>query len=100
MDDESVPTQPLKTTFSTGNFMEAYQTLLSESFEQVTIDISRHEYVGGFAFITFRVVPDNHSYKLRISGSFEETLPHNVTLIILATFPSVLHIDKAQNVKI
>ena len=74
MDDESVPTQPLKTKFSTSNFMEAYQTLLSESFEQVTIDISRHEYVRGFAFITsidLLHLNANNTFQVLMTGDFK-----------------------------
>ena len=37
---------------------------------------------------------------VKISENFEELLPQNVTLIILAAFPRFMHIDKAQNVKI
>ena len=108
MYDESVPTQPLKTRFSTGNFMEAYQTIFSESFEHRTFNISRHEYESMFALFTFRIAPDEHFYystplgrgNVKISGNFESPLPHNVTLIILATFPSIMHIGKTRNVKI
>ena len=108
VDDESVPGKPLKMNFSDENFIEAYQTLFAESFDQGSIDITRVEYKGGYALFTFRIAPDNHSHYLspqgegnvKLSGVFDKALPHNATLILLATFPSILQIDSSRNVRV
>ena len=108
MDDESVPGKPLKMNFSDHNCIEAYQTLFAESFDQGSIDITRVEYKGGYALFTFRIAPDNHSHYLspqgkgnvKLSGVFDKALPHNATLILLATFLSILQIDSSRNVRV
>ena len=108
LDDESIPSKPLKTNFSEGNIMEAYQTLFSENSDQGTAAISRAEFINGFALFTFRIAPDDHSYymspvsqgNVRISGTFGKAVPDNVTLILLATFPSVMLIDTKRTVQV
>ena len=106
IDDESLPTRPLKVNFSQKNFIESYHNLftaLGILGRDKGINISRDEYNRGYTLFSFNLKPDNlpsfsKRGNLKIEGMFENALDENVTLIIYATFPFLLQIDSARNV--
>ena len=106
IDDESLPTRPLKINFSKNNYVEAYHNIFSSLGilgEDKGINISREDFPRGYSLFTFNLKPDNlpsfsKRGNLKIEGMFENALDENITFIVYATFPFLIQIDSARNV--
>jgi hypothetical protein len=107
VDDESVPAKPLKMSFTKGQYASAYSTLFG-TYEEVGNNISKEEYMDGYTFFVFRLIPDHLSPfiptvvkgNVKLSGTFDDALLENITLLVYAKFPSILKIDSTRNVQI
>lgn len=105
VDDESLPAKPLKMNFKEKNYIAAYNTLFGEAPEEGH-DISRADYNSGYTLFRFRVTPEQadalHDAKgnVRLTGTFQEALKKNVTLIVVGKFQSILTIDNACTITI
>lgn len=105
IDDESVPAKPLKMNYANLDYITAYNTLFSAS-DREDISISRLNYDSGFALYRFRVIPEQSAStppargNVKLIGTFSRALPHNVTLIVIGKFNSILSIDHERVVSV
>ena len=107
LDDESVPSKPLKMNYGQKNWITAYNTLFKTYAEEGN-DISRVDYPYGYTLYMFRLIPDHlppfmsslTRGNVKIQGTFDTPLPENVTLLVYAKFPSMMTVDSARNIQI
>ena len=102
VDGQSVPSRPLQPDYENNTYLEAYQTLFPDG-DDVSLNISRTEYPDGYCVyvINTQEDPDTSTLKkghTRLEMKFAHALPESVTLVLYATFPSLLQIDQARNV--
>ena len=102
VDDESIPSRPLKFDFKHQIFQEGYSSLFDDAGNGP--DISRESYAAGYSLISFKLgdnlLPFTGKGNVRLSGIFGDSLKENVVVILYAEFPAVLKIDHARNVLI
>ncbi|XP_045158604.2 uncharacterized protein F54H12.2-like [Mercenaria mercenaria] len=100
VDGQSVPSQPMQPNYSADQYMECYRTL---TLFRNDINISDQDYKKGYCLYAIDVDP-YYSFSTKKKGhcrleiKFAEALPESVTLIMYATFPEVLHINRARGV--
>ena len=108
VDGERFPSRSLTPDFTTGHFLEAYETLSGRAYNiDRTIDIKRQEFALGYSMYIIRVMlgePDASTYGLVQKGSvrlelkFRDPIPSTVSAIVYAEFDSFVEIDREQNV--
>lgn len=104
IDGQDYPGPPLRPSFRTSDYVEAYLRLVKDGGENLGITLE--DFSNGYTLFAFdleyktppgiRAVPLYGN--LRISISFEAALPEGVSLIILSTKKSSFFIDKVRNV--
>ena len=120
VDGESVPEKALNMTFGNNvfesNYIEAYTALYGRERYNETRDgglfISRSDFAKGYTVFAFDMEPDIRQEEdgtvwptfkkgnLRITMNFAKALPHTVSLILYATFPTLFKVDYARSVVI
>ena len=102
VDGQSLPAHPLQPNYSTGTYVDCYNTLTAYRKD---IGIERREYVEGYCLYVLNLDP-YYSFNTKRKGhcrlelKFTQALPESVTLIMYATFPEVLCIDQSRRVYI
>lgn len=102
VDGQSCPSHPFQPNFEAAQYTDCYRSL---SHFRDDINISRDEYKKGYClylldidpYYTFNTKRRGHC---RLELKFAKALPESATLILYATFPEVLSIDKARTVSI
>ena len=120
VDGESVPEKPLNMTFGDSmygsNYIEAYTALYGRERYSEDRDgglfIARNDFFDGYTIFAFDMEPDTRqeedgsiwpSFKkgnLRIQMNFAKPLPHTVSLVLYATFPTLFKVDHTRAVTI
>ena len=106
INDESLPTRPIRPNFTSGNYMEAYHNLftaLGIEGKDTGLHITYEEYAKGYTLFVFNLKPDqlpavSRRGNLRIEGTFASAVDENLTLITYGRFPFLLQIDETRNV--
>lgn len=111
VNNEPTPRPPFKLDFENGEYMEGLLSLYRVSgklMENTDIGITRETYRQGYSLIGFNVdptsspdfryigIPKQGHTKLELK--FKRHLPAPVTLILYATFPETMEIDKYRTV--
>ncbi|XP_060559446.1 uncharacterized protein F54H12.2-like [Ruditapes philippinarum] len=100
VDGQSLPSQPMQPNYAADQYVECYRTL---ALYRSDFNISKEDYKKGFCVYALNIDP-HYSFNTRRKGhcrlelKFSEALPESGTLIMYATFPDVLNIDKAKAV--
>ena len=101
LNDESVPSRPLRLDFQTPNCVTGYQTLYDAGYEKAN-NIQLDDYPNGYTLFKFRTsngyLPSVSRGNIKIKGAFDFPLKQNITLIVYGKFPSKFTIDAARNV--
>lgn len=98
--------------FKDDQYSDLYQSLFQGKHIEdmnVGIDISRSEYPAGYTIMMFDLQPQcadaqegfwplKQSGNLRLSLRFQKELPETVTLLAMATYPSLFSMDQSRNV--
>jgi hypothetical protein len=100
VDGQSLPAKPLQPQYADGNYVAAYQTLLSHGSE---VWIDREDYPKGYTlyvldinpYVDFNIKKRGHC---RSELRFAKALPESATLIMYGKFPEILRIDKSRSV--
>ena len=108
VDDESVPSKPLKMDFNQNskNYVEAYNMLFDTTAEPTVPAITRDEFNKGYTLFRFRVTPEqvealpNARGNVKLSGTFKDPLAQNITVIIIGKFHHMLSIDNTRRIQI
>jgi hypothetical protein len=110
VDGQNQPVSPYKCNFDTKAIVHAYMGLFTDTgkaFKDEDIDITREDFVGGYALYCFDLTPDlgesNHfslikTGSVRLNLNFGEALPNTINVICYAEFQNVLEVDKSRNV--
>lgn len=110
VDGQDQPVRPYKTNFEKKEIVHAYMGLFTDTgkaFRDEDIDITREDFVDGYALFCFDLTPDlgesNHfslirTGTIRLGLTFGEALPNTVNVIVYAEFQNVLEVDKSRNV--
>ena len=110
VNDESHPGKPLRLKFAPeSNYMEGLDSLYEtagEDSETTDIGINRMNYDRGYTLFGFKLLlveRDQHlplikQGNLKIEAIFGSPLTRNISLVIMAKFPSSIEIDNARNV--
>ena len=102
IDGQSFPSQPLQPNYASDQFVDCYRTLTQFRKD---VNVTIEEYKNGYClyvldidpFYTFNTKRRGHC---RLELKFATALPESVTLLMYASFPEVLNIDKARAVYI
>ena len=110
---EPTPQPPFYLDIENGNYLKGLNSLYKvagKTMENTDIGITRETYQQGYTLIGFDVDPTTSSDFRYIGKSkeghtkleikFKNGLPSPVTLILYATFPEVMSIDQARNVRL
>ena len=106
VDDDSVTGKPLKMSFPSKNYVEAYNMLFENPPDGTGPAITKDEFNKGYTLFHFRVTPEqaeglpNARGNVKLNGAFQTALTENVTLIVIGKFHNMLTIDNARTVKI
>ena len=100
IDGQSFPTRPLQPNYAADQFADCYRTM---ALYRKDINVSMKEYKNGYClyvldidpFYTFNTKRKGHC---RLELKFSSALPESVTLIMYASLPEILSIDKARAV--
>ena len=100
IDGQSIPSQPLQPNYKADQYVDCYRTL---SLYRNDINISREDYKKGYCLYALDIDPyqyfnSKRKGHCRLELKFATALPESVTLVMYATFPEVLHIDRARAV--
>jgi hypothetical protein len=112
VDGQNQPVRPYKCNFDNDHLaiVQAYMGLFTDTgkaFKDEDIDITREDYVGGYALFCFDLTPDlgesTHfslikTGSVRLSLNFAEALANTINVIVYAEFQNVLEVDKSRNV--
>ncbi|XP_071144092.1 uncharacterized protein F54H12.2-like [Mytilus edulis] len=103
VDGQNFPSRPLVPNYAAGNFVEAYQTLYSNTTS--ALHISRGDYTHGYCMyvIDFQDGDDTSILKkgqTRVEMKFATPLPEPITVIMYARFSSLLEISQSRAVTI
>jgi hypothetical protein len=109
VDGESTPFQAFTPDFTNRNCLRDYNSLYMSAGnfgKDSALPISYNDFLKGYTLYIFNLAPDltNNpttpyaSANIRLELKFEEELPITVTLILMASFHSVLQIDQVRNV--
>ena len=100
IDCQSFPARPLQPNYEADQYVDCYRTM---TVYRKDINVSVKEYKNGYClyvldidpFYTFNTKRRGHC---RLELKFSTALPESVTLIMYASFPEILSIDKARAV--
>lgn len=100
IDGQAIPTQPLQPNYASNQYTECYRTLTQHKKD---IHISFEDYKKGYCFYILNVDPfytfnSKRRGHCRLELKFGTALPESVTMIMYASFPEILHIDRARAV--
>lgn len=107
---ESVPGRPLKTDFSTGQYVAAYTRLFEASEKWNTdagLDISRDDFGSGYSLFVFTIDPSGFGEEYlnlirrgntRLELKFKEATTKAANALVFATFSSLLEVDKSRDI--
>ena len=109
LDDESLPGKPLRMNFPAHNYISAYHMMfagLNKAGEDWSNSITREEYPYGHAFFVYDLLPGDgkdHTPNLEatsvtVEGTFDEPLPENITVVILAKFAAMMEITESRSI--
>ena len=109
VDGQSLPSKPIQPDFDNDQYLDAYGTLFSgtgRSLKHQGNYIQRNEYKNGYAIYVIDIDNNHHSEYLsqrksshsRLEIKFSKALPTSVTLIVYATFPSMIEIDASRSI--
>ena len=98
VDGQSLAAHPLQPNYSTGTYVDCYNTLTAYRKD---IIIERREYMEGYCLYILCLDPyysfnTKSKVQSRLELKFTKALPESVTLIMYATFPEVLCIDQSR----
>ena len=107
VDGQSVPAQPLKPNFETGDYTSSFLSMFFNHYPNSAGGnwITREEYANGYSLFCFDIqgeaVEDifakQKSGYTRLQLNFAEATPYPLMVICYSVFPSLLKIDKARN---
>lgn len=113
VDAESVPGPAFQLDFKDCGYIEGLMSLYKVSgtiYENTDIGINRDTYRQGYSLIGIEIDPtaaSDFSYwgkpkpgRTRLKVTFHKPLKKDITVILFATFPEVLEIDKTRIVKV
>lgn len=106
---DSVPFQPFTPDFANRNCLRDYNALYMNGGnfgKDSSLPITYSDFLGGYTLYLFNLTPDlsNNaiapyaSGNIRLALKFEKELTESVTLIVFASFHSVIQIDQFRNV--
>lgn len=109
VDSQSLPSKPIQPDFDNDQYMDAYGTLFSGTGRGLRNQgnyIQRHEYKNGYAIYVIDIDNNHHSEYLsqrkschtRLEVKFSKPLPTSVTLLVYASFPSMIEIDASRSI--
>ena len=109
VDGENIPFQPFTPDFANKNCLRDYTSLYLSAGtfgKDASLPITYNDFLRGYTLYIFNLAPDlsnnatspNDSANIRIQLQFQEQLANAVTLIVFATFHSVIQIDQFRNV--
>jgi hypothetical protein len=103
-------TKTIVSDFDNGLIAEGYMSLFigaRKAFKDEDLDVTRDDFVGGFALYCFDLTPDlgeSDHYSLvkngsvRLHLSFAEALRQTINVIVYGEFQNVLEVDRNRNV--
>ena len=100
VDGQTIPSQPLQPNFAADQYVDCYRTL---SLFRNDINVTIEDYKNGYCLYALDIDP-YQSFNTKKRGhcrlelKFATALPESVTLLMYATFPETLSIDKARAV--
>jgi len=100
VDGTSYPSKALQPNYAGDQYVDCYRTLTAFRKD---VNITYQEYKKGYCLYVLNVDP-YYSFNTKRKGhcrlelGFSKPLPESVTVILYATFPEVLNIDKSRNV--
>lgn len=112
LDGRQIPYAPLKLSYSTDNYIQAYFTQFTGG-EGIVSDsgnsIDRTDFKNGNAIYMFDLSPDLSSScndhfnvtrqgNLRVELAFDKVLPFTANVVVYSEFDNVIEIDKDRNV--
>ena len=101
LNDEPLPTRPLRLNFGKNLSLEGYSSLFDKNGAGPSL-ISREDYPAGYTLYQFRLsenaVPFTSKGNVRLTGTFGSPLTQNVMLIVYSVFPSMMEIDSSRNI--
>lgn len=100
VDGQSLPSQPMQPNYAADQYMECYRTL---ALYRNDLNISKQDYKKGYCMYVLDIDPyyafnTKRKGHCRLELKFAKALPESVILIMYATFPEVLSIDKSRAV--
>ena len=107
---QNFPSQPLKPNYGNGEYMLAYNSLLTGlglNNADKGLGIDRESYLHGNVLYAFDLTADMaegahvdpiHYGSIRVEASFANAFPHAINAIIYSEYDNVLQIDRARNV--
>ena len=108
--DTLAGTKTIVSDFDNGLIAEGYMSLFigaRKAFKDEDLDVTRDDFVGGFALYCFDLTPDlgeSDHYSLvkngsvRLHLSFAEALRQTINVIVYGEFQNVLEVDRNRNV--
>ena len=107
---QSVPAKALQPKFSSNTYIEAYQTLFSGmniDGKDAGIVCSRNDYPKGYTLVVLSsevvdvsVQTVQKQGNLQLEVRFAEALPEAINVILYASFPGEISIDKARTIRL
>ncbi|XP_045208784.2 uncharacterized protein F54H12.2-like [Mercenaria mercenaria] len=102
VDGQSIPSKPLQPNYDQKNYVSCYRTLGTFGED---LDIDLNDYTKGYClyvidvnpYVTFDVKRRGHC---RLDLKFAKAVPESLNLIIYASFPEVMYIDKTRSVNL
>jgi hypothetical protein len=110
IDGHEQPAKPLDCDFVHKKIAAAYMSLFTgtgKAFKDEDIDITREDFVNGYALFCFDLTPDmgesDHfnlikTGSVRLKINFSQALPQTINVVVYAEFQNVLEIDRNRNV--
>ncbi|XP_061170293.1 uncharacterized protein F54H12.2-like [Saccostrea echinata] len=107
---ESVPGRPLKTDFTAGHFLSAYTRLFEASGKwnkDAGLVISRENFKAGYSLFVFTIDPCGFGEEYlnlirrgntRLELKFKQATTKAANVLVLATFSSLLEVDKSREI--
>ena len=110
---EATPRPSFKLDIANGTYLQGLNSLYKisgKTMENTDIGITRETYKDGYTLIGFDVDPTTspdfwyvgkpHEGHTKLEIRFKSGLPNPVTVILYATFPEIMTIDEARNVRL
>lgn len=107
VDGVSRPGPPLSMNFKQKDYTTAYLNLIKDTPSQ-KLGVAYEDFADGYSIFRFNLESEiDHKLvrgvqkkgNLRVTGTFAEALPCNVTVLAYARFPEVFYVDKERNVQ-